>query len=130
MAIHNEVGKLGEDLAAEFLLKRGFAILDRNYRKRYGEIDIVCRKGQGMYRFIEVKSVSWETRKPVPHGTYRPEDNVHARKVNRLRNVIQAYLFSKGLEEADWQFDILAVYLDRKMHNAKMRHIENIILGS
>lgn len=128
MAEHNETGKIGEDIAGDFLKSKGYRVLHRNYRKKYGELDIVAKKGV-LYYFIEVKSVSWETSRIVSHETWRPEDNVHQNKIKRLLRVIQAYLVSHEIK-SDWQFDILVVYVDQEHKKAKVRHLKNLILGS
>ena len=134
MAQHNEIGKLGEDIACEFLEGKGLTIIERNFRKPYGEIDIVAREtvpipifGRERYRFVEVKSVSCETDSPVDSG-YRPEENVHPQKVKRLIRVIQVYLASHQVK--DWQFDVLTVSINQWSKTARVRHLENIILGS
>ena len=54
-----KIGEIGENIACKFLVKQGFSILDRNYTKKWGELDIVARKYDKLY-FIEVKSVSGE----------------------------------------------------------------------
>ena len=74
-------------------MKRGFEIIEQNYNKKWGEIDIIARKGQKLH-FIEVKSVSRDSLKYVSPETdsYRPEDNLHPWKLERLSRVIQTYL--------------------------------------
>jgi putative endonuclease len=132
MARHNELGKLGEDLAVRFLERKGFKIVGRNFWRPYGEIDIVSRESSGKYRFVEVKTVSYETGRlagRVPYETYRPEENVHPQKIRRLMRAIEAYILSKGIEE-EWQFDVLAVYADREAKKARIRHLENVVLGA
>lgn len=132
MAKHNEVGKLGEDIAARFLESKALKTVERNFWRPYGEIDIISRETSGKYRFIEVKTVSWETDsagKNVSHETYRPEENVHPQKIRRLMRIIESYILLKSIED-EWQFDVVAVYLDRIRKKAKVRHIENVILGS
>lgn len=132
MAKHNEIGRLGEDIACDFLVKKGLKIVSRNFRKPYGEIDIVAREmplipgfGREKTRFIEVKAVSYET----PYrGGYRPEENIHREKVKRLRRIIEVYLASHRIGQ--WQFDIVTVSINRASKTARVKHIENIILGS
>lgn len=127
------VGKKGEDLACTYLSEGGFEIVARNYLKPWGEIDIVAKKAKKLY-FVEVKSVSADL--SVTHETnkeskdhYRPEDNVHPKKLERMRKVIQTYLFSKyGDREVDWQFDVMTVYLDYTLKKAKIERLENVIL--
>ncbi len=118
-----KIGNLGENIACRFLVKRSFKILDRNYSKKWGEIDIVAEK-EGILRFIEVKTiVSYET------DRYRPEENVHYQKLKRLSRVIQTYLLDKKVSyETEWQIDILAIFLDIENKKARFRFTENIII--
>jgi len=113
-----KLGDIGENIACEFLVKRGFKIIDRNYLRKWGEIDIVAQK-EGILRFIEVKSVSADT--------YRPEENMHPGKLKRLSRVIQTYLLSKKIDK-DWQLDLITVRLEMKTRLAKVEIIENIII--
>ena len=59
-----KIGEIGENVAAKFLMKHGFAILDRNYTKKWGEIDIVAEK-DNLLHFVEVKSVVREGVSPA-----------------------------------------------------------------
>ena len=142
-----KIGDAGENVACRFLVKRGFEIVERNYSKKWGEIDIIAEKDKKLH-FIEVKAVTRENLKynlaNVPHETdnYRPEDNLHHWKLKRLSRVIQTYLLSyKGNREVsyllgqnrqagetDWQFDVITVYLDLKSMEAKVNYMEDIIL--
>jgi putative endonuclease len=129
MAKHNEIGTIGEKVAEEFLIGKGHKILARNYRKSYGELDIVSEI-LGAVHFVEVKSVSHETPKAGNAGDhFRPEENVHPQKIKRLLRTIESYILEKGIE-GEWQFDVVAVYLDEKTKTAKVRFLENIVLGS
>lgn len=126
----NKTGKIGEGTACVFLMKQGYTIVDRNYWKKWGEIDIVAEK-RGITHFVEVKAVSREGLGDVAHetGDYRPEENVHPRKVERMRRVIQTYLAENGLENSpNWQFDVVSVYLDHCSRQAKVFLLENVIL--
>lgn len=124
-----KTGNLGEDLACRFLVKHGFDIVERNYLKKCGEIDIIAKKDNKLH-FIEVKSVSWETLPDVSGETgYRPEDNLHPWKLHRLANTIQIYLAEKGVSpETDWIFDVITVYIDKERLVSKVSILENIIL--
>jgi putative endonuclease len=123
-----EIGELGENIACEYLERKGFDIIGRNYRKKWGEIDIVAEK-DGILHFIEVKSVSVQTLENVIRETekYQPEDNVHPWKLKRLHRAIQTYLLEKNLEN-EWQLDVMAVFLDMKTRKAKVRITENVII--
>lgn len=130
MAIHNEIGALGEKIAENFLKSKGLTIITRNYRKPYGEIDIVAREND-LVRFVEVKTVSYETESEsdtsVSREIVRPEENVHPQKIKRLGRVVQAYVISH--ETGEWAFDLLCVYLDRKNRTAKVKWLKDIVLG-
>jgi len=125
-----KIGEIGENIAIRFLMKHNFSILDRNYTKKWGEIDIIAEKGNKLY-FIEVKSisinlinVSCETL-----DEYRPEDNMHPWKMKRMARTIQTYLLSKKVpDEKEWQVDLLVIFLDLKDKKAKIKVVENIIL--
>lgn len=122
-----EIGDYGESVACKFLMKRNFSILDRNYLKPWGEIDIVAKLAD-TYHFIEVKttsadlSVTHETR-----DTWQAEDNIHPAKLKRLCRTIQTYLLDKDIED-DWQLDAIIVKLDDPHKKVKVRFIENIVL--
>ena len=132
-----KTGELGENIAVRFLVKHGFTILDRNYTKKWGEIDIVAEKDNKLY-FIEVKSVNHETLNTFIPKSYnssderyqpRPEDNMHPWKLKRLSRTIQTYLLSKKIaEEKEWQVDLLVVFLDLKSKKAKVKVVKDIIL--
>jgi len=125
-----KIGELGENIAVKFLVKHGFSILDRNYTKKWGEIDIVAEKDNKIY-FIEVKSVACETLNDVIYKTsddHRPEDNMHPWKLKRLSRTIQTYQLSKKLDDKEWQVDLLIVFLDLKDKKARVKVISDIIL--
>ena len=124
-----KTGEIGENVASKFLVKRGFTILERNYTKKWGEIDIVAQKDNKIY-FIEVKSVARETLPDVLHETLdqgRPEDNMHPWKLKRLGRAIQTYILSRKKEE-EWQVDLLVVYLGLKEKKARVKVVSDIIL--
>jgi putative endonuclease len=125
-----KIGELGEEIATLFHMKQGFEIIDRNYTKKWGEIDIIAQKGNSIH-FIEVKSVSWENISNVTHetgNTIRPEDNMHPRKLERMYRTIETYLMDKNTPESlEWQIDLVCVYLDQVHKKAKIKRIENII---
>lgn len=125
-----KIGQLGEDIACKFLMKHGFSIIERNYTKKWGEIDIIAKKNEKFY-FIEVKSVSCETLPDFSKNNEsdkRPEENMHVWKMKRLSRTIQTYLISKRIGNTPWQFDLALVYLDLKNRKARVRTINNVIL--
>jgi putative endonuclease len=131
MARHNEIGQKGEEIVEKYLVNKGFSILDRNYRKKWGELDIVAEKN-GKVHIIEVKTVSrksWNGEFEQEINYYRPEDNMHFQKIQRLKRAIQTYLLSKFRKsEPEWQFDLVCVFLDMEKRVAKVKVLENVIL--
>lgn len=129
MAKHNEIGKLGEDLAAKWLENKNFLIIERNYLKKFGEIDIVARETDKIH-FIEVKSVSYETKSDldfaVSRGTWNPAENVHNNKQKRLSRVIETWL-SEHKYNGKWQIDIVTVKIVSRERFARFDCIENVI---
>lgn len=142
------LGDIGENVACVFLEKNGFKIIERNYLRKWGEIDIVAKKG-AMIHFVEVKSVSCVTLDNVSHarptepspkdsfwrepfgrgtmGEYRPEDNMHPWKLKRLSRAMQTYLLEKRID-LDWQLDLITVRIDEKNRKARAEILENIII--
>lgn len=100
MALHNELGKDGEELAANWLTAHGYTILHRNWRYSRLEIDIIATKGKFLH-FVEVK-----TRYYNPFGY--PEDSVTKKKFKKLQRAADEYLFQHP--EHCWiQYDIAAI---------------------
>ena len=123
-----ETGNKGEDIACKFLEGKKYKIIDRNYLKKYGEIDIVAQKEKTTL-FIEVKSVTHEMQDKFSHENdrYRPEDNIHPEKFRRLSNVVQSYLSENNLEESEWKFGVITVILDKKKRIARVKFIEDVV---
>ena len=121
-----EVGNRGEDIACEWLIKRGFLIVERNYRRKWGEIDIITAKDK-IIQFVEVKSVT--LKKGRGSIGYRPEENVHELKGRRLRRTIQTYLLEKKFSaDTELKFHVVLVYMNESTRRARVEMMENIIL--
>jgi putative endonuclease len=128
--IKNRVGALGEEIAAKYLKEEGFSIITANYLKKWGEIDLVAR-GTGMIRFVEVKTVSYETKaelkQAISRGTWRPEENVHKKKLMRLSRAIESWIMENNYQ-GEWEIDVIAVRLVPREKYATVKHISNVIL--
>ena len=121
-----KVGNLGENLACRFLAERGFKIVERNYRKKWGELDIVAEKNKILH-FVEVKSLTWRPGRQVEE--YMPEANVRLWKKQRMSRAIRTYLLDRKIsDEQDFEIDIVAVFLDFNRKKARIRMLENVIL--
>ena len=112
-----KLGDIGENIACQFLEKHGFEVVERNYLRKWGELDIVARKGD-IIHFVEVKSVTQET--------YRAEEHMHPWKLKRLGRAIQTYLLHKK-HEGEWQLDLITVRMDMATRRARVEMLENIV---
>lgn len=100
MALHNQLGKKGEEMAASYLAENGYVILHRNWRHSHYEIDVIAHKGK-MLHFIEVK-----IRSSKRFGL--PEENVTRKKFQALLNAADEFLFQHP-EYRHVQYDILSI---------------------
>jgi putative endonuclease len=110
---NKEKGYLGEQIALNYLLKKGANILNRNYRIKSGEIDIIAKFNNELV-FIEVKS-----RTSIKFGY--PSEAVNYKKINKIINVAKYYLLKNKLDNIDIRFDVIEVYLKNK----EVNHIIN-----
>jgi putative endonuclease len=126
MAEHNEIGKIGEEITKEFLVKHGFSVLSTNYRTRYGEIDIVAEKDKKL-RFVEVKSVKVRDFENVGSLHVKPEDNLTGDKWRKFVTSAEIYLNNRGVSsETLWQLDLACVYIDTESRRGKVVLMENV----
>ncbi len=98
-----KLGNLGEEIAADILVRSGYEILERNFRTRHGEIDIVARDGDTLV-FIEVK-----TRRSLVMGS--AVSAVDERKVKRLRTMIGAYFLERSPQHCGVRLDAFGVFM-------------------
>jgi len=123
----NEIGKEGERVACDYLIQQGFIIRDKNYRKSWGEIDIVAEK-ENIVHFVEVKThLEKFSIYTFKDNYYEAEERVNATKKKRLARVIQSYLFEKNMEENEFSVDVIAVYFSQGK-DPQIRLIEDIVL--
>ena len=123
-----ELGKWGEQLAADYLSKQGYAILAKNVYTPYGELDLVAslpvetKPDETRLVFVEVK-----TRRSRTFGY--PEESITASKQAHLISAAQHYLQENPDLDCDWQVDVIAIesYKDRE---PVIRHFENALHGS
>ena len=101
MADHNELGKLGEEMAAEFLEKAGYEILERNWVFQKAEVDIIARKG-GTVAIVEVK-----TRSSIDFGL--PQEFVKPKKIQLLVKAVNEYITTND-SDVEVRFDIIAIH--------------------
>ena len=120
---NKETGRLGEDMAADFLVKKGYKILDRNYSTKFGELDIIAlysnspAKGGATLVFVEVK-----TKTSDQFGS--PEEMITPHKLRQIQNTAQSYILSvgAGLCACPLRIDAICINLETKT----IKHYENI----
>ncbi len=108
---NNIKGRIGELKAQKYLEKKGYKIVEVNFKNQLGEIDIIASRKKKLF-FVEVKS-----RETLQYG--RPSEAVDFRKRQKIRNVAMSYLKMKGLQEKECQFDVIEILGD------DINHIEN-----
>jgi putative endonuclease len=116
MADHLITGSKGEDLASAFLQSKGFAIIERNWRHKKSEVDIIASHANTLH-FVEVKTKQGNFLGP-------PESKVNSKKVTQMKLAAEAYLF----QNPQWlfiQFDIVAITLEPN-DQPDILHIEDI----
>ena len=114
MAEHNDLGKLGEELAVDFLEKNGYEILETNWVFHKAEIDIIAQKN-GILAVVEVK-----TRSSIEFGL--PQDFVKPKKIKLLLKAIDEYVVQNDLD-LEVRFDIVAIHKENK--DFVIEHIED-----
>lgn len=125
---NKNTGQQGEQAAANYLRNKGYAILEMNFKndfgRRLGEIDIIAKdKEAGKIVFVEVK-----TREFNKYKETLPEENITYSKLRKLAKIASAYLHKNRLQDQDYRFDAVSVWLDFETRNAKIKHIESISL--
>ena len=114
-----KTGILGERLAQDFLKKKGYLILETNYRCPEGEIDIIARRHNNLV-FVEVR-----TKSNLEFGS--PEESITSVKKHHLERAVYRYQKEhRNLPEL-WQIDLVAVELDMSGHVKRIEHLENAI---
>jgi Holliday junction resolvase-like predicted endonuclease len=148
-------GDLGELLASRFLMKHGFSIIEKNYWKPWGEIDIVAERLEAIparetlengskskmflvkprykevlrvLHFVEVKTVSCEIGdNGVSHENIRPEENMHYHKIRRFSRAVQTYIDERRVScETPFQVDLVTVRIDHKKRIGRVEMLEKI----
>ena len=121
-----DTGMIGEEVAAEYLERLGYRILERNYLRPWGEIDIVATKND-IVHFVEVKAISRENRSDISREmSHQPEDLVDVRKLRKVARTAEMYMASKR-DTREYQVDVVGVILDQQRRVAHCRLTEQAI---
>lgn len=122
-----EIGALGENVAAEYLRRRGMKILDKNVSRKTGELDVVARGEDGLH-FVEVKTIlAYEFPRPNDAtDEYDPSLNLHEAKIRKVARTAEWYVAEREWE-GDWQVDGCLVWLRRRDGMARVTYLPQII---
>lgn len=122
-----EVGALGEKVAAEYLSRHGFSILDRNVVRKTGELDLIAEKDDVLH-FVEVKTILTDEfpSEKEAEDEYDPSINLHEAKVRKVARTGEWYVAEKNWE-GDWQVDGCLVWLRRKDGMAKVSYLSQLV---
>jgi len=120
MTRRSEIGQLGENIAARYLKKKRYKIFDRNFREKWGEIDIIAVSPEKELVFIEVKTVSGLS------PSITAENQLTKSKLSKLQKTAELYANSQDekLIRNGWRIDLLAINIDGE--KAIIKHYENI----
>lgn len=114
MAAHNDLGKWGEEVAAEFLASKGYTILERDWKFGHRDIDIIARTPDETIVFVEVKTRTSDV-------ITKPEDAITTQKIKNIGKAANAYVKAYQLWN-DLRFDVISIIGDRK-ETAQLNHI-------
>lgn len=122
-----DIGNLGERVAAEYLRKLGFIIMDRNVARKTGELDVIAQK-EGILHIVEVKAVLCPE---FPsggslEGGYDPAWNLHAHKIRKVARTAEWYVLEKGWK-GEWQVDGALVWIRKRDFLARIRYYPQIL---
>jgi len=116
------LGKLGEDLACEYLVKKGYKIIDRNKRQKWGELDIIAKAPDRTLVFVEVKTMT-----DNGGNGLKPEDQLTQSKLEKLKRTASLYAghYSELIDDnKGWRIDLLALVVSGE--SCDIKHYENI----
>ena len=127
MTQKSEVGQIGENIACYYLVKNDYKIIDRNYRQKWGELDIITKDPDGTLVFVEVKTMR-QSNAAIAELT--PEDNLTAAKLKKLQRTAQLFAgFREDLidEKTGWRIDLIAISLSGASGvKQTVKHYKNI----
>lgn len=124
-----KLGDLGERVAIDYLKRKGYQILAKNYIPQFAdlnktEIDIIVKK-EGVITFVEVKALSGNL-----NSSFLPQDKVDYWKQRKIIKAARFYLSEKKLFDRPWQIDVISLKINRDSQKAKIWHLENVVAES
>jgi len=121
MTYKSDLGQFGENLACEYLVKKGYKIINRNVRQKWGELDIIAKAPDRTLVFVEVKTIQ-----NISDGL-SPEDHLTRAKLEKLKRTASLYAghYPEKIDDSKgWRIDLLALVVSGRDYNIK--HYENI----
>lgn len=137
-----KLGALGERIACEYLVEKGYKILAKNYRISFGEIDIIAKRKRRFFtyndktiHFVEVKTLLVQSFHPERNEgfptavqAFFPEDHVNYKKQKKLRQLAQIWLEKKGfLQDYPYQIDIIGILVDKNTRKTEVKYFLNAV---
>ena len=121
---NTKIGQIGENLAEKYLRNKNYQILLKNYRQKFGEIDIIARAPNSKLSFIEIKTLSTEGK-----NLFKPEDNFTTHKLEKVKRMAEFFAarYPELIdEEKGWQIDLVTVEIFEQDGSFLIRHYENV----
>lgn len=124
-----ELGGFGENLACEYLVKKGYNILERNYRIKFGEIDIIAKKRWTLLHLFNKQSIHFvEVKTIVAQDGFFPEDRVDYKKQHKLRKMAEIWLSQKKFKpDHPCQIDVIGIVIDPDTQAPTIRYFPNAV---
>lgn len=116
---NKQTGRWGESVALKFFIKKKFKLLERNFHCRWGEIDLILKKGNKIH-FVEVK-----TRQSESKG--KPYEAVNYYKLKSLKNAINYYILKNHLTNFKLSLDVVSIQTDSKKNIISFDYFENCL---
>ena len=117
------IGLMGEDIATEYLIKNQHQIIDRNYRTKRGEVDIICQfenplSGENILVFVEVKA-----RQELQFGL--PMEALTSEKMDRVQRAAEVYIMENNLDDVCCRFDVIGIVITPEGH--QIEHVQDVL---
>ena len=119
----SEIGRIGEDIACKYLKSKKYKIIERNHRRKWGELDIIAFSPDKTLIFVEVKTLVKRI------AGFSPEENLSQAKLKKLQRTAQVYANANYQlidDNKGWQIDLIAIDLTEDYKCGDVRHYENI----
>ena len=126
-----KTGDIGEKIAQKYLKEREYSIIETNYLKNWGELDIVAQIGVVIH-VIEVKTHTFDSKEALNRSrdgdSWQPEEQVHRRKLHQIEKALQTWIVENDWK-GEYQIDVIAVKMVPEERYATVKHIENVRYG-